>query len=354
MAWTTPRTWVTSEIVTAALLNTHLRDNFNVTLPGIAAAAGDTFYASGANTGAVRSAGSAGQGYIMNAGATAPIWGAPTHLNEFRLTLETGVPVSITAQTAKTTVYLTPYIGDRIALFNGTDWIQLESAEVSVAVPATTNTPFDIFAYDNSGTLTLEVLDWTDGENRATAIVKQDGVWVKSGATTRRYIGTGRTSAPSGKCEDSESRRFLWNNSNRVPRVMSAVDTTDSWTYTTATYRSANASSTAGVGRFNCVIGVADTMLEVVNNVLITNASQVEFGVGVGIDSTTVNSAQLEGGSGSAGTRAVGYAHYKGYPAIGFHFIQRLELSEAVGTTTWYGDASQSYVQWGMIGVLEG
>lgn len=27
MAWTTPRTWVASEVVTAALLNTHLRDN---------------------------------------------------------------------------------------------------------------------------------------------------------------------------------------------------------------------------------------------------------------------------------------------------------------------------------------
>jgi hypothetical protein len=27
MAWTAPRTWVTGEIVTAALLNTHLRDN---------------------------------------------------------------------------------------------------------------------------------------------------------------------------------------------------------------------------------------------------------------------------------------------------------------------------------------
>lgn len=29
MAWTTPRTWVTSELVTAALMNTHLRDNLN-------------------------------------------------------------------------------------------------------------------------------------------------------------------------------------------------------------------------------------------------------------------------------------------------------------------------------------
>lgn len=29
MAWTTPRTWVTSEVVSASLLNTHVRDNLN-------------------------------------------------------------------------------------------------------------------------------------------------------------------------------------------------------------------------------------------------------------------------------------------------------------------------------------
>lgn len=29
MAWTTPRTWAASELVTATLLNTHLRDNLN-------------------------------------------------------------------------------------------------------------------------------------------------------------------------------------------------------------------------------------------------------------------------------------------------------------------------------------
>ena len=29
MAFSTPRTWSTGEIVTAALMNTHVRDNFN-------------------------------------------------------------------------------------------------------------------------------------------------------------------------------------------------------------------------------------------------------------------------------------------------------------------------------------
>ena len=49
MAWTTPRTWTTGEIVTAALLNTNLRDNLNVTAPAVMTAQGDLLYASAAN-----------------------------------------------------------------------------------------------------------------------------------------------------------------------------------------------------------------------------------------------------------------------------------------------------------------
>lgn len=33
MAWTSPRTWVTGETVTAALLNTHVRDNLDAIVP---------------------------------------------------------------------------------------------------------------------------------------------------------------------------------------------------------------------------------------------------------------------------------------------------------------------------------
>lgn len=33
MSWTTPRTWVAGETVTAAMLNTHLRDNLNAFTP---------------------------------------------------------------------------------------------------------------------------------------------------------------------------------------------------------------------------------------------------------------------------------------------------------------------------------
>lgn len=35
MAWTAPRTWVTSEVVTASVMNTHVRDNFLETGPAV-------------------------------------------------------------------------------------------------------------------------------------------------------------------------------------------------------------------------------------------------------------------------------------------------------------------------------
>lgn len=50
MAWTAPRTWVTSEIVTAAIMNSHVRDNLLETAPAKAAAAGGIIATSGANS----------------------------------------------------------------------------------------------------------------------------------------------------------------------------------------------------------------------------------------------------------------------------------------------------------------
>ena len=49
MAWTAPRTWVAGELVTAALGNTHWRDNLLETAPAKATTAGGIFAATGSN-----------------------------------------------------------------------------------------------------------------------------------------------------------------------------------------------------------------------------------------------------------------------------------------------------------------
>ena len=50
MAWTTPRTWVTGEVVTAALMNAQIKGNMDLSAPAIMTTLGDIIYASGANT----------------------------------------------------------------------------------------------------------------------------------------------------------------------------------------------------------------------------------------------------------------------------------------------------------------
>jgi hypothetical protein len=53
-------------------------------------------------------------------------------VNDFRLTLESGVPVSTTDQTAKTVIYFTPAgKGNRISLYSGA-WVKRNSAELSI------------------------------------------------------------------------------------------------------------------------------------------------------------------------------------------------------------------------------
>ena len=74
MAWTAPRTWVTGELVTATLLNAHLRDNLLETAPAKVTTQGDTVYATAANALARLAKGTAFQTLRMNAGATAPEW----------------------------------------------------------------------------------------------------------------------------------------------------------------------------------------------------------------------------------------------------------------------------------------
>lgn len=77
MAWTAPRTWTTSELVSAALMNAQVRDNLLLTLPGIVTTAGDLGYGTAANATARLAIGAAGEVLRTNSGATAPEWAAP-------------------------------------------------------------------------------------------------------------------------------------------------------------------------------------------------------------------------------------------------------------------------------------
>lgn len=260
-----------------------------------------------------------------------------------RLTLESGVPVSTSDQTAKTTVYFTPYRGSRIALYDGTQWSIYTFSELSVSLSTdAASLPYDLYAYLNGSTVAIERLAWTNGTTRATALTTQNGVLVKSGDPTRRYLGTYRTTSTIGQTEDSVSKRFVWNYYHRASRQMTVEDTS-SWTYTTATWRQANG-ATANKAEF--VIGVAeDPVVAEVSahaaNSVVSNISTFAS-VGVGVDSITAPTDGHDSQQAYAyvaaipcGARAAGAFTV----AAGYHYVAWLEYANQTngGTWTWYG-----------------
>lgn len=217
---------------------------------------------------------------------------------------------------------------------------------------------YDVFLYDNAGTLTLELsAAWAGDNTRTDSIALQDGVYVKSGATTRRYLGTFRSTSTTTTA-DGVAQRYLWNYQNRLRRYLLVNEATNSWAYSTDSWRAAN--NTAN-NKVEFIIGLNEVMLTAKAMALgqsNTSGTLDYFASGIGIDSTTVNSSQLLGGGSYSGSNtgviSQAWSHYHGYPSIGYHAVQWLERSNTTGTT-FYGDNNiPANYQAGMYAEIEG
>ena len=275
---------------------------------------------------------------------------------EGRLTLESGVPVSSDDQSAKTTLYFSPYKGNVIDLYSGSYWVRRVFTERSLPLSGlTASLPYDIFGYDNSGTVTLEALAWTNATTRATVLTTQDGVLAKSGTTTRRYLGTVYVNSSGGQTDDTVGRRYLWNYYNRVARPMQVLESTNSWTYTTQTWRQANG---AAGNQLDFVIGVLEDSVDAeVLTAAKNSSSGLNVNVAVGLDSTSTPSTACIRPKTHVPAANLPFnvvARWRGFPGVGRHTLVWLEISDAAGATTWYGDDGGADVTSGITGLVIG
>ncbi|HXG71335.1 MAG TPA: hypothetical protein VNJ04_12085 [Gemmatimonadaceae bacterium] len=275
-----------------------------------------------------------------------------------RLTLTSVTPVTTADVTAATTVYWSPFRGNRVALYDGSAWAVYSFSELSLPLGSdAANTNYDVFAYNNGGTVAIERLAWSAVTVRATGLVLQDGVLVKSGTTTRRYLGTYRTTGTVGQTEDSAAKRFVWNYYNRLPRALRVLEVTNSWTYTTSIWRQANASAANQVA---VVIGWAEVEVSTEVRGFSSNSSATPINTSVAIaqDATNAPTTDCVGRLGhtiASGAAAVNLtATLRTYPSVGYHFFAWIEYSEAAGTTSWLGDNGGVLIQAGLSGVIEG
>lgn len=274
-----------------------------------------------------------------------------------RCSLTTGLAVTTADVTAATTLYyaLSPKRGTQIGLYTGSVWVVSTIAQLSIAVPATTNQMYDVWVDYNDGTPALAVTAWTSDTARATALTTQDGIYVKTGDTQQRYVCSFRTTAVSGQTEDSFAKRFVWNYYNQATRRMRVLEGTNTWSYNTATWRQANAST---ANQLAFVIGVADVELNADLRVVSTASAAVAISTAIGLDSTTAPTTPGNYGMGAYTTSALNLESavaLQVYPAVGYHFAAWLEIGDGSGNTvTWIGDNGGTTIQSGLSGVILG
>lgn len=276
-----------------------------------------------------------------------------------RLTLASGQPIMTGNVTAAGTLYYTPHVGNRIALYDGVAWGTYEFAELSASLAGlTANLNYDVFVLDDGG-LELALTGWSNDTTRATALARQDGVLVKSGIPEQRYLGTIRIAPAGGVCEwspqpaaaagGSHPRLFVWNAYNRQMVSAMVRDSGDSWTYTTATWRAKNNSAN---NRISFVVGESGAFVDARSSEMGYNAAVVTRQCGISLDSTTAPGG-LRGSYNAADTGPM-LASASFVVAAGFHYVQECEFSMATGTTYWYGDVGvPERYQSGMIANLE-
>lgn len=301
--------------------------------------------------------------------------GQSFQIPQFRLTLVSGTPV-LTSDTSVTTIYYTPYLGGYVTTWDGSVWTGSAQAEVSQTLADNTKSPaattatnnYDMFYWLDSGTFRCtRGPAWTSATARGsgagtTELVRVNGVYMNANSITNGpaalrgvYVGSIHTGVsntvdmifnPSPGAGGVLPNLYLWNMYNRVDVSTNSRDSTDSWPYTTATWRAANASNS---NRIQILCGLNEDVIETSYQVYVQGSTNGNGATcGVGLDATNAIIAGSTPGLMSAISVTVApqtiRATYVGLAGLGFHFIQALERSTAAGTTTWFGDNGDATV----------
>lgn len=225
-----------------------------------------------------------------------------------RVTLTTATPVMVATVSGATTVYYTPYVGNMVPIYDGTNMVPTVVAEVSQATTDTTKSPaavaatkvYDLFVWNDAGTIRCtRGPAWTNSTTRGYTFTMVNGILLNTtavtngpGASRGTWVGTIASNASStidyifGASASGGTASVLnvWNTYNRVFTATTVTDSGAAYSYASATTRQARAS--AG-NQISFVLGAQE---DGVNFHYSTNTDSGAAGAavtGVGFDSTT-------------------------------------------------------------------
>ena len=270
-----------------------------------------------------------------------------------RLTLDPADPYMTSGNYPSTaTLYWVPINGGKIALCSpgGGDFVQYTiNSTLSVQGGAgnglTQYTNYDVFMMLNTTPQLVLGTGWNSDTDRFANedLYLHKGVLVKQPATLNRpyarYLGTIRSNA-AGNFEYSFSNIAVWNYYNRKKIPAKKLISTQSWALNSSTtWRPYNNDS---ANMLAIVYGYVEDPISIICNGLVNNSNEtaVKASIGIGVNSTSVNSANLFGGGGiTYDTDAINSisANFEGYLTKGYKTIYPLESNYHGGNLTMFG-----------------
>lgn len=298
-------------------------------------------------------------------GATGATGGSTgSHPAQGRLTLTTGVPVLTSTVSGATTVYYSPYSGNLVPIYDGSDFVVTAFTELSQATTDNTKSPaaaannsnYDIFVWNDSGTIrATRGPAWTSDTGRGTGagtteLERVKGVWlnkvsITNGPAANRgtYVGTIRSDGSAqinfhlGGSASGGTAAVLgvWNMYNRVVVGPAVIDSGSGYTYTSSTIRQAR--NSAG-NKISFVIGISEDSIVATHSGRTTtvNVASAFGSIGIGLDSTTTHTVQPAFVYSQAATIMTGTpsTNYVFLPTIGWHFVAALEAGDNTNANT--------------------
>lgn len=306
-----------------------------------------------------------------------------------RITLTSATPVTTADVTGATSVYYAPDQGRYCPVYNGTsssmrDFTASSTDQVGQTLALDGDSGhtgyhqsgknFFLFLADVSGTLYWGTgpawsTDTSVGTGAGTSELEWfEGRWVNKVSMTLRHgsasgntvtvparqgtcVGGFRATA-NGQATDSLAKRLVSNIYNRDCRQLLRNDTTDSWTWSTASYHQVNASAANQVEVF-CALSTMAGFLHHKTIPLNSTATMRIVYAGIGINSTTVQSATVAAFSRIGDSTVVTgspEADYTGFFPLGYTVFQMLEKGAGTDTQTWFGDGGGTDFRSGMAG----
>lgn len=289
-----------------------------------------------------------------------------------RITLTSGTPVTAADVSGATTVYFTPYRGNKVPVYDGVTWSMRTIGELSQTTSDTTKSPaavannsnYDLFVWDDSGTMRCtRGPAWSSDTSRGTGagtteLSLFEGRYYNANNITNgpaagrgTYVGTIRSDG-SAQINDTMAKRHVWNMYNRVARPMRVLESADSWNYSTAAWRQMN-NSTAN--QLDFVRGLdEDSVHAETNQEVSSSTATIRIArCAIGLDSVTAFATGCMPGRIPVSSDAVrgATASYVGLPGIGRHYLAALEQGAGSDTQTWSGDGgSPTFIQNGITG----